>query len=132
MLAAFVEWGVAAAVERFVGMFAFAAWDAAERALWLGRDRFGEKPLHYAEVEGGLAFASELKALRRLPGFDASVDRGSLAGYLRGGYVVDDATIHPRAWKLPPGHLARLVPGGPVEPRSYWSPRTFAQSAAPE
>jgi asparagine synthase (glutamine-hydrolysing) len=135
MLAAFVQWGVEAAVGRFVGMFAFAAWDAGERALWLARDRFGEKPLYYAGLGGGgLAFASELKALRAQPGFEAELDRAAVVGYLRGGYVPGAMTIHRGARKLPPGQLARVVAGGAVEPRAYWRPRDLAilPAAPPE
>jgi asparagine synthase (glutamine-hydrolysing) len=128
MLAAFAAWGIEAAVRRFVGMFAFAAWDAVERALWLARDRFGEKPLYYAEIGGALAFASELKALRRIPGFDAAIDRAAVVEYLRGGYIPGARTIHRGARKLPPGHLARVAPGGRVEPREYWSPRAVASA----
>ncbi len=51
VLRAYEEWGPAC-VERFNGMFAFAVWDARERELLLARDRFGIKPLYYADVGG--------------------------------------------------------------------------------
>lgn len=129
-LAAMEQWGVAAATERFAGMFAFAVWDGAEGALWLGRDRLGVKPLYYMPLPGagqggpGLAFASELKALRTLPEFDPRVNRGALALYLRHGYVPEPYCIHAGVRKLPPGCLARLAPGGAgPEVRPYWSLR---------
>lgn len=63
ILAAFAEWGEAC-VERFNGMWTFAIWDAKLHRLFLSRDRFGVKPLFYTEFPGGgMAFASEMKAL---------------------------------------------------------------------
>ena len=87
MLEAFERWGVEAAVQRFVGMFAFALWDRSERKLYLVRDRFGIKPLYYGWVEGQFVFASELKAIRQYPGFQAQIDRDVLALYMRHNYV---------------------------------------------
>lgn len=63
IMAAFCEWGEAC-VERFNGMWTFAIWDKLEKALFVSRDRFGVKPLYYTQFAGGgLAFASEMKAL---------------------------------------------------------------------
>jgi asparagine synthase (glutamine-hydrolysing) len=63
MLAAFERWGIAAAIPRFVGMFAIAVWDAEARALTLARDRLGKKPLYVYHEPGLVTFGSELKAL---------------------------------------------------------------------
>lgn len=62
ILAAYAQWGPDC-VLRFNGMWAFAIWDKVERTLFLSRDRFGKKPLFYANVDRGFAFASEMKAI---------------------------------------------------------------------
>ncbi|RMD79436.1 MAG: asparagine synthase (glutamine-hydrolyzing) [Gammaproteobacteria bacterium] len=125
LLAGFEAWGVEATLRRAVGMFAFALWDATERALWLARDRMGEKPLYYGWVAGSLAFSSELKALRRVPGWRGEVDRAALALFLRHNYVPAPWSIHRDVRKVPPGHLVRFdagaVPGHWPELRPYWS-----------
>src|SRR3989338_10634884 len=74
MLAAISRWGVLEATKRFVGMFAFALWDRTERALYLVRDRLGEKPLYYGWVGNTFLFGSELKALTAHPDFRAEID----------------------------------------------------------
>ena len=68
VLHALARWGPERAVPRFDGMFALAWWDARERTLWLARDRFGIKPLHVVVTPDRIAFASEIRALRVLPG----------------------------------------------------------------
>ena len=125
LLAAVEAWGLEGALRRCVGMFAFALWDRRERALWLVRDRMGEKPLYYGWVGGALAFASELKALRRVPGWTGRVDRGALALFMRHAYVPAPWSIHEGVRKLPPGCVVRFdlrsAPGSWPEPRPYWS-----------
>ena len=126
LLAAIEAWGVQATLERCAGMFAFALWDRDERALWLARDRFGEKPLYYGWNRGVFLFGSELKALRAFPGFDAPVDRQALALYLRHDAVPAPFSIHQGIRKLLPGHWLRLgrqelENGNLPEPAVYWS-----------
>lgn len=101
LLEAIDLWGVHTALERSNGMYAFAVWDRLERKLTLARDRLGEKPLYIGWVGGKLAFASELKALRRLPAWRHDVDRRALALLLRFGYVPAPLSIHPNIFKLP-------------------------------
>src|SRR5262249_50550633 len=62
LLHALLEWGTRA-LPKLIGMFAFALLDRQERKLLLARDFFGIKPLYYATMPLGFAFASEIKAL---------------------------------------------------------------------
>lgn len=66
ILAAFAQWNTQA-FARFSGMFAFALWDNFEKELFLVRDPAGIKPLYYSLDHGGLAFASEIRALKAIP-----------------------------------------------------------------
>lgn len=75
LVAAYAQWGEAC-LERFVGMFAFAIFDRETQTLFLARDRFGIKPLYYANTGEGIAFASEIKQLLTLPGL---ARRGNVA-----------------------------------------------------
>jgi asparagine synthase (glutamine-hydrolysing) len=73
LLAAYTQWG-AAALNRLVGMFAFAILDTAERTIFLARDCFGIKPLYYTVATGGFAFASEIPPLLDLPAVSRNVN----------------------------------------------------------
>lgn len=123
MLAAFSEWGVQAAVRRFIGMFAFALWDTREQALYLVRDRLGIKPLYVGRsAAGGLLFGSELKALMAHPGFSRRVAPDALGDYLRYTYVPSPRCMFADAMKVPPGHWMRLTaPDAPWKPEPYWT-----------
>lgn len=110
-------------VLRLRGMFALALWDARRGRLVLARDRFGIKPLFYARARGALAFASELKALLRQPGFSRDVDPEALRAYLAFNSVPAPYTIFREARKLPPGHLLTWEPGrGEPRPERYARP----------
>lgn len=128
MLAAFDEWGIADAVEKFVGMFAFAVWDRVEGALIFARDRFGKKPLYIHIGDHLVAFASELKALYCLPNFQPRIDRQSLTLYLRHNYVPSPRSIYENVAKLLPGSLAtvRFETGKPsIEYNTFWDARAI-------
>ena len=128
LLAGFVAWGVAAMLQRAVGMFAFALWDKEERRLTLGRDRFGEKPLYYGWLGRGngqtFVFGSELKALRAFPNFDNPINRDALALYFQFCTVPAPYSIFQDIFKLEPGHILVLQGEGfshraiKIEP--YW------------
>ena len=124
LLAAFETWGIAAAVERFIGMFAIALWDRQEQALSLIRDRLGKKPLYYGWAGDTFLCGSELKALHAHPAFAAPIDRDALALFLRHGYIPAPYTIYQGFYKLTPGALLTLQsPAERPNPRVYWSAR---------
>jgi asparagine synthase (glutamine-hydrolysing) len=106
-------------VKRLNGMFAFALWDAVRQELIIFRDRMGIKPLYYAEVNGCLYFASEVKALLACPEIDVEVDANSLYQYLAYLYVPNPASLFKGIYKLPPGH-SLCWKNGVVRINSYW------------
>ncbi len=107
------------------GMFAFGVWHRASRRLLLARDPFGKKPLYTAQGPGWFAFASELQALTRIPGFDATIDRDALAFYLLLQYVPAPFSIYSSVRKLLPGSTQVVeTDGGRIrvqEPQRYYS-----------
>lgn len=124
ILAAFERWGIRESLNRFVGMFAFAVWDNRSRTLTLARDRMGIKPLFVYAGDGVVAFASELKALCRLPDFPRRLDHDALASYLRYLYVPSPDSIFQDTHKLPSGHVLTLPTPAPnrlPESEPYWS-----------
>ena len=123
LLAAIEHWGIEAALQRCVGMFAIALWDKEIGKLSLVRDRLGEKPLYYGWVGSGsdraFVFGSELKALKAYPSFDASVCREALAQYLRFMYVPAPHSIYQGIYKLEPGCILTMVGLPPPDAPTY-------------
>jgi asparagine synthase (glutamine-hydrolysing) len=119
-------------VDHLRGMFAFAIWDAGKERLLLARDRFGEKPLYLHESANGLCFASEIKALLRVPGVKCAVDPAAVWDYLAYRYVPGPQTLFSGIRKLQPGTKAVWERGKLTESR-YWSPpdRGMSGSANP-
>ena len=118
ILRAFERWGVDC-VTRLRGMFAFAIWDAQEGKLFLARDRFGIKPLYWANTKNGLYFASEMKALK--PFLDqVQISRAALSDYFTFQFCLGEKTLLDGVWQMPAAHFAMLSPGQVPEPQKYW------------
>jgi asparagine synthase (glutamine-hydrolysing) len=113
------------AVARLEGMFGLAVWDDTRKRLVLARDRAGEKPLFWTDVQGELRFASEIQALLEFPDQPRRVNRKALSLYRALGYVPAPYTMFDGIHKLPAASLL-IAEGGRTEIRSYWSAGTAA------
>ena len=120
LLKALERWGEAA-LDRIVGDFAFALWNARERRLLLARDFLGQRPLHFHRGGGFFAFATMPKGLHALPDIPYGPDEQAVAEFVtlipEGGgrsFFRDVSAVEP-------GHVLRVSPGG-HETRRYWNP----------
>lgn len=119
ILAAYAEWGEPC-VDRFVGMWAFAIWDAGRERLFASRDRFGIKPFYYRHSGGRLAFASEPKALLADPDSPHEANPRAVAEYLTQSYL-DHApeTFFAGIERLPAAHSLTFGREG-LQIQRYW------------
>lgn len=124
LLEAIARLGLEKALREAVGMFGLATWNRNTRTLELARDRLGEKPLYYAQVANQIVFASEVRAFRAIPSFEARINRDSIAAFLRHNYIPSPQSIYHGVNKLPPGTLIRFHGlGERPTPSPYWSLR---------
>ena len=121
ILAAFRQWGEAC-VERMNGMFALALWDAPNRTLFLARDRFGEKPIHYVYQQDKLfAFGSEMKTLWAADLAGRTVHTETLARFQHYGQLdAGDQTFYDGILRLPQAHSLTVSAQGKFRKRRYW------------
>jgi len=122
LLEAWRQWG-AASLNRLRGMFAFAMLDRRTGRLILGRDPFGIKPLFIARRNGGLAFASELKALALALENTLELDPTALISSLMYYWVPEAHCVYRGVEKLPPGHWAEILPDGTYRQACYFDPQ---------
>lgn len=106
-------------VRHLRGMFAIALWDGRRRRLVLARDRVGKKPLFYARRDGGLLFASEVRALLAA-GWSAEVDLQSIDHLLAFGYLPVQSGVYKSLYAVPPGNIA-VWENGTLDVQPYWS-----------
>lgn len=131
LLEAAAAYGLKDALKMAKGMFAIALFDRQEHALFLARDRVGEKPLFYGKLKDdinntengdGFVFASDLGSIASLDGFTNSVNVDIMGDYMRYGYISAPYTVYRGIWKLEPGKILKVkAPFDKPEIESYWS-----------
>lgn len=127
LLQMYAEYGTAM-LERLRGMYAFGIWDEMEQTLLLARDPLGIKPLYYAEGNGCLYFASQVKALLDAPGIDLREQSAAHVGFFVWGSVPEPFTLYRGIHCLPSGTWVRAENEKLSEPRLFGSPvDTFTQ-----
>lgn len=119
LVQSYEEWGMEC-LHKFIGMFAFAIWDAQKQTLFLARDRAGVKPLYYYNENGLFLFASELKSIMQHPRFSKRINMGGLSLFLRYNYIRSPHTIFENTFKLEPGTWMS-VRNGKITKRRYWN-----------
>ncbi|MBV8186558.1 MAG: asparagine synthase (glutamine-hydrolyzing), partial [Alphaproteobacteria bacterium] len=105
---------------RLTGMFAIVIWDSRRQTLVAARDRFGEKPLYYAERPEATLFASEIKAILSWPGFPRRPDLDALHDFLSFSYMIGEATSFIGIRRLPPAHFMVCEREKPAKLEAYW------------
>ena len=131
LLEAAAAYGLADTRKMAKGMFAIALYDREEHALFLARDRIGEKPLYYGilkdninngENDGSFVFASDLNSIASLDGFTNPVNVDILGDYMRYGYISAPYSIYRGIWKLEPGKILKVKsPFDKPEIFTWWS-----------
>ena len=107
ILHAYAEWGIKA-VERFIGMFAFALYDEKKKEVVFVRDRAGVKPLFYYQKNDLILFSSELKSFHEHPEFKRKLDLNAVAAYMQYGYVPTPHCIFKNCAKIKPGYYLKI------------------------
>lgn len=125
ILYAVKEWGLDGCLKALRGMYAFALFDWTERALTLVRDPLGVKPLYFFHDRGMIAFASEIKALATMPGFQKELDEVALYHYLTFANSPLPRTFFKGVRKLEPGSYLRMDRNVNGRSFRYWDPGRF-------
>ena len=117
-------WGIENTLKKLIGMFALAIVDLSERKLFLVRDRMGEKPLFFGQIDNKFFFASELKAFDCLKEVKKEIDKNALTSFMRFGYIPSPKTIYRNIYKLSPGSILELKISKVInyKIKSYWNP----------
>ena len=121
LLHGFEEWGPEL-LNKLRGMFAFAIWNRKDKSLFLARDFFGIKPLHYAKIGDNFVYGSEIKSIISFPTFEKKFNYKALDNYLSFQYVVPPETFFEGVYCLLPGHYL-WYKDGQVTTERYFEPK---------
>lgn len=118
------------AIDRFVGMFAFALLDEKEQKVYFYRDRAGVKPLYYYWDNSSFIFASELKAIIKHTKFNKVINDQAVGYYFKMGYIPSPLTIYNDTFKINPGHFAELnLSTKEIKIKQYWNSLDYYQQS---
>jgi asparagine synthase (glutamine-hydrolysing) len=120
ILRAYMKWGTAC-VERLLGDFTFAIWDASTRRLFCARDHLGVKPLYYAQIGAWLVVSNAMECVREHPDVSDELDDLAVSDFLLFGYKADHAaTTFRDVRRLPPAHTLIWSRDAGCSVRRYW------------
>lgn len=106
-------------LDRLRGMFGFAIWNTVDKTLFVARDFFGIKPMHYAMVGDHFVYGSEIKSILEFPGFEKKFNYDTLNNYLSFQYAVPPQTFFEGVYCLMPGHYL-WYQDGKITTTRYW------------
>ena len=119
--------GIDEALKLSSGMFAFALWDRHEKNLILARDRAGEKPLYFSKLnkndDSSIIFGSDLKAIRRYPSFNKTINPEAVSLFIELGYIPSSLSIYESVIKVKPATYLKFdLHGNQLDETNYWNP----------
>ncbi len=125
ILKSYIKWGIKA-VDKFIGMFAFAIYDKIYDKIFFCRDRTGVKPLYYTTMTGTILFGSELKSLMAHPSFEKTIDLKTLGSFFKHGWIGAPGSIFESTFKLKPGHFLEIdLATRQTKEHCYWDAHDY-------
>ena len=119
------KFGVLKTSKLLNGIFCFAIWDKKKTKLFIVRDRVGVKPVYIYKDPQTVAFASEIKALKKLPFIKLKIDYQSVSSYVRLNYIPSPYSIYKNVTKLSPGTIFEVGPNKKIKDTKYWQISNF-------
>lgn len=131
LLQGYLQWGARGLLDRTHGMFAFVIWDGRSKTLFAARDRLGVKPLYYAEFDGQLVLASEIKAIAKHPSYRVRMNDSACRDILNVLATPASQTLFDGVFKLGAGETLAAGPDGSLVRDRWWSLPPTQMSGGP-